>query len=93
MAKLNDSFFGRKRWYLADDVDKVITEKDQSIKNLQSQIKKQHHELCAANTLLKEFNDKVRNKIAESTKQIHTTLMELQMHYAKNQSMKINNGD
>lgn len=46
MARLNESFFGRKRWYDADEVDKLLEELRENNKKAFDKQTKNWNRLC-----------------------------------------------
>lgn len=88
MAKLQDSFFGRKRWYLADESDKVIAEKDAAIKDLQTRliavgqiVQKRDQELDTIKGKFQEFNNGVCKKIIEASQTMSAISQDAQMDF------------
>jgi len=88
MSKLQDSFFGRKRWYLADDADKFIAEKDTIIKDLQTRlvavlqiVKKRDSELDSIKDRFREFNDKLCKKVVEASRSLSAISQDAQMDF------------
>lgn len=88
MGKLTDSFFGRKRWYLAEEADKVIAKKDATIKNLQirlveigKMVQKRDSELDSIKGRFREFNDKVCRKIVDAAKTLSSISQDSQMDF------------
>lgn len=100
MAKLTDSFFGRKRWYLAEEADKVIAEKDAEIKKLQirlveigKMVQKRDSELDSIKGRFREFNDKVCKKIVDASRTMSAISQDAQMDFYEEFIKEVDNGN